>query len=261
MTIQMQNHGDVLRHAARRTAVSAGLSIILTAAMLLLVFGADLAARVSVGFVIVFSLCAATSISAALSGALSYRSALLMRELSLTRCELSRLSQTDQLTGLLNRRGFDAAAAAALTAAHEAGRSAVAFMCDIDHFKSVNDRFGHDAGDKVLVAVADVLRQVVGEGETLVARYGGEEFAALMIGMTREQSEHHAEQIRRACAASEVMVGAAPLRVTISIGFTFARNEVDLARLMRTADQALYAAKRRGRDRVEQADERSLAAA
>lgn len=134
-------------------------------------------------------------------------------------------------------------------------------MCDIDHFKSVNDRFGHDAGDKVLVAVADVLRQVVGEGETLVARYGGEEFAALMIGMTREQAEHHAEQIRRACAASEVMVGAAPLRVTISIGFTFARNEVDLARLMRTADQALYAAKRHGRDRVEQADERSLAAA
>jgi diguanylate cyclase (GGDEF)-like protein len=261
MSIQIQNHGDVLRHAARRMAVSAGLTVILTTMMLLLAFGTDLAAKVSVGFVIGFSLCAATSISAALSGALSYRSALLMRELSLTRCELSRLSQTDQLTGLLNRRGFDVAAVAALTAANEAGRSAVAFMCDIDHFKSVNDRFGHDAGDKVLVAVADVLRQLVGEGETLVARYGGEEFAALMVGITREQAERHAEEIRRACAATEVRVGAASLRVTISIGFTLSRGEIDLARMMRTADRALYAAKRHGRDRVEQADERSLVAA
>src|SRR5258708_8507969 len=81
-----------------------------------------------------------------------------MGESQLTRIEMPRISGTDQLTGLLNGRGFDDAAVPALSAARDAGVSVVAFMCDIDHFKSINARFGHEAGDKVLVALADVLR-------------------------------------------------------------------------------------------------------
>ncbi len=77
------------------------------------------------------------------------------------RSELSRISQTDQLTGLLNRRGFDDAAMPALRSARQAGAPAVVFMCDIDHFKSINDRFGHEFGDKALIAVAAVLRAIL----------------------------------------------------------------------------------------------------
>jgi diguanylate cyclase (GGDEF)-like protein len=254
MTIQIHTHGDVLRHTARRAGLAAGLTIVMTTTMLILAFGTDLDARVSVGFVIVFSLCAAISISSLLSGALSYRSALLMQELTLTRSELSRISQTDQLTQLLNRRGFDEAAALALRAAQHAGLSAVVFMCDIDHFKAINDKFGHDVGDRVLVEIAGVLRQFAREDGTLVARHGGEEFAVLLIGAGEDVAQQYAESIRRACAAQDIAMGETASRVTISIGFAVCRGAFDLPTMMRSADQALYAAKRRGRDRVVQAD-------
>jgi diguanylate cyclase (GGDEF)-like protein len=257
-TIQINTHGDVLRHTARRVVVATGLTIVMTVTTLLLILGTDFDATVRVGYVIGFSLCVATGISAMLAGALSYRSARLMRELTLTRIEMSRISQTDQLTGLLNRRGFDDAAVPALGAARDAGVSVVAFMCDIDHFKSINDRFGHDIGDKVLVGMADVLRSFARKDGVLVARYGGEEFAALMIGISGDQAEQYAEEIRKACAAREILIGEACERVTISIGFTVSRGDVELAEMMRIADQALYTAKRRGRDRVVQADKRSL---
>jgi diguanylate cyclase (GGDEF)-like protein len=131
-------------------------------------------------------------------------------------------------------------------------------MCDIDHFKSINDRFGHEIGDKVLVGMADVLHSFARKDGVLVARYGGEEFAALMIGISGDQAEQYAEEIRKACAAKEIPTGEACERVTISIGFTVSHGDVELANMMRIADQALYAAKRRGRDRVVQADRRSL---
>jgi diguanylate cyclase (GGDEF)-like protein len=134
-------------------------------------------------------------------------------------------------------------------------------MCDIDHFKSINDRFGHEFGDKALVEIADVLRQFSRARGGLVARHGGEEFAALMIGITREQAEAYAEDIRKACSMREISSGGISERVTISIGFTVSRDEAELAKIMRVADQALYTAKRRGRDRVERVDEFSLAAA
>jgi diguanylate cyclase (GGDEF)-like protein len=261
MTIQITTHKDVLRHTARRVAVAVGLTIVMTAAISLLNLGTNPAAVVRVGEVIIMSLCAATTISAVLSGIMTYRSALLMQELTLTRSELSRISQTDQLTGLLNRRGFDDAATAALRSAYHTSLPAVIFMCDIDHFKSINDRFGHEFGDKALIEIADVLRQFSRAHGALVARHGGEEFAALMIGITREQAEQHAEDIRKACSQREIASGGIAERMTISIGFTVARGEAELAKIMRVADQALYTAKRRGRDRVERADEFSLAAA
>ena len=261
MTIQITSHGDVLRHTARRVAVAVGLTIVMTTAVTLLDMGTDLDASIRIGHVILLSLCAATVISAMLSGALSYRSALLMQELTLTRSELSRISQTDQLTGLLNRRGFDDAAAPALGSAHAAGFPAVIFMCDIDHFKSINDRFGHEVGDRVLVEIAGVFRRFAKRDGMLVARHGGEEFAGLMIGITREHAEQYAEDIRRACAAKQISVGETCMNVTISIGLTVSQGELDLAKMMRIADQALYTAKRHGRDRVVQADELSLEAA
>lgn len=253
MTIQMNTRGDVLRHTVRRACVSAGLALLMTGAALVVAVGTDLSASVSVGYVTGVGLCIAVAVSAVLAGALSFRSALLMRQLSRMRSELSRISQTDQLTGLPNRRGFDEAAMAALASAQDAGLSAVLFMCDVDRFKSINDRFGHEAGDKVLAAIAEVLRRFARSKGTLVARYGGEEFAALTIGIDHGQAERFAEEIRRACAGVEIALGDAPARVTISIGFTVARGGFDLVKMMRIADSALYAAKAHGRDRVEEA--------
>src|SRR5260370_33236796 len=102
----------------------------MTLTTLLLILGTDFDATVRVGYVIGFSLCVATGISGMLAGALSYRSARLMRELTLTRIEMSRISQTDQLTGLLKWRGFENGAVAALMAGRDARRRRVAFMCD-----------------------------------------------------------------------------------------------------------------------------------
>jgi diguanylate cyclase (GGDEF)-like protein len=261
MSIQITTHNDVLRHTAGRVAVASGLSIVLTLAVTLVNLGTNPAALVPVGHVIIMSLLAAITISAALSGVLSYRSARLMRQLTLMRSELSRISQTDQLTGLLNRRGFDEAALPALGSAYHAGLPAVVFMCDIDHFKLINDRFGHAFGDKALIEIAGVLRHFSRTHGALVARHGGEEFSVLMIGISHEQAEFYAEEIRRACAAREISSGEICERLTISIGFTVARGETDLARIKRIADQALYTAKRNGRDRVVRADATAMAAA
>jgi diguanylate cyclase (GGDEF)-like protein len=255
MSFHITTPKDVLRHTARRVAVASGLSVVMTSAITLLTLGTNPDALVPVGFVIIMSLAAATTISASLSGALSYRSALLMQQLTLMRGELARISQTDQLTGLLNRRGFDEAAMPALASAYHAGLPAVVFMCDIDHFKSINDRFGHEFGDMALIEIAGVLRHFSRTHGALVARHGGEEFAVLMIGISHEQAEFYAEEIRKSCAMREIRSGEISETMTISIGFTVARRETDLARIMRIADQALYMAKRQGRDRVIHAGE------
>ncbi|KWV45855.1 hypothetical protein AS156_22770 [Bradyrhizobium macuxiense] len=253
MAIKIETHGDVLRRTGKVVAVAAAASAVMSFTMVALAFGRDLAAPITVGQMQLFGLTAGTFIAVSLSGAMSYRAGLLMLELAQTRRELAQISQTDQLTGLLNRRGFDAEAAAALDQAQADGASAAVLMCDIDHFKSINDRYGHEIGDRVLVAIADVLRQFAIRRGALVARYGGEEFAVVLTGLSHEQAAHRAEEIRRDCAARTILDDVTQLPVTISIGFTVKPSGFDLGDLMRTADQALYAAKRHGRDRVERA--------
>ena len=164
-----------------------------------------------------------------------------------------RISCTDQLTGLLNRRGFDEAAASALSIANEANLTTTVLMCDLDRFKTINDRFGHEFGDKVLVLVAGVLRLFAQETGALVARHGGTEFAALLVGLTAENAARYAEDLRHACA-KEVCGEDISTFVTISIGLAVSRGKIDLSKIMRTADQALYVAKHRGRNRVAKVD-------
>lgn len=261
MKYQITTRGDVLRHTAKRAGLAVGLTVIMTAAITVMDLGTDLNAPVSTGYVMFTSIVAAAAISSLLAGMLIYRSALLMQQLTSMRAELTRISETDQLTGLLNRRGFDAAAIAALKSAASARLPVAIFMCDIDHFKSINDRFGHQFGDRVLATAAGELRRFADRHGALVARHGGEEFAALMTGVSHEQAAKYAEDIRQACAAMEIATAEVSAQVTISIGFTVMQGEANLAEIMRIADQALYTAKRRGRDRVVRADELSLAAA
>lgn len=261
MTFQIATRGDALRHTARRVAVAVSLTAVMVTVTTLLHLGTDFDASVQVGDVFFTSICAGVAISTVLAAGLTYRSALLMQDLTLARSELSRLSHTDQLTGLLNRRGFDAAAALALRSAFALGAPAVIFMCDVDRFKSINDRFGHEFGDKVLIEIAGVLRAVAGKDGAIVGRHGGEEFAALMVGITHEQAAQYAEDIRQACAAREISIDGNSTSVTISIGFTVAHDEIDLSKIMRVADRALYIAKHGGRNQVARVDAPSLAAA
>jgi diguanylate cyclase (GGDEF)-like protein len=253
MPIQIETKRDIVRHTARRVVTAAALAGVMVMSMVLARFGTDLDARITVRDVLGFVPAAGLFISVTVCAVLTYRSGLLMMELTHARRELARVSQTDQLTGLLNRWGFNEAAEAALAVAERSGAPVAIFMCDLDHFKSINDRYGHEIGDHVLAETAEMLREFAGRQSALAGRYGGEEFAVVMVGAGHEQARQYAEDIRRACAGRTVLDGKTPLPITISIGFTVAQGRFDLAELMREADSALYAAKRSGRDRVVEA--------
>jgi diguanylate cyclase (GGDEF)-like protein/PAS domain S-box-containing protein len=167
--------------------------------------------------------------------------------LAQSRIELERLSRVDPLTELANRRQFDERLALALKRLqrHDTG---VMLMCmDIDHFKQVNDRHGHAAGDAVLRGFAARLCDSVRETD-LVARLGGDEFVILLEDATREAAEAVAAKVVRAMAAP-ILAGGTAHHVTTSIGIAQAWSGHDAATLMADADAALYAAKRAGRNR------------
>jgi diguanylate cyclase (GGDEF)-like protein len=204
MKLEIITHRDALRHTARRVAIAVCSTVVLTLLMIAIAFGTNPDANVRLGIVASYGVIIGSIIAALLSGGLTYRSGLLMQELNLARNELLRISRTDQLTGLLNRRGYNEAALKVLAKANEGRVPAVALMCDIDRFKAINDQFGHEFGDKVLVEISEAIRSFGEENGILVARHGGEEFVALMIGVTAEQAIQHANALRRICAATEI---------------------------------------------------------
>jgi diguanylate cyclase (GGDEF)-like protein len=126
-------------------------------------------------------------------------------------------------------------------------------VLDIDHFKSVNDRFGHDGGDAVIRHVADVCRSTISDTDIL-ARFGGEEFVLLLPQTTGEQAAARAEAMRRKLESSPLQLDRGAVRVTISVGVAEAGADMQLiGDLMKRADEALYQAKRDGRNRVHHA--------
>ena len=160
--------------------------------------------------------------------------------------QLIRLATRDPLTDLLNRRSFLERAAEAMREARVKGTSLCAVMVDIDHFKLVNDRFGHDAGDEVIRTVS---RMLMGTAAT-VGRLGGEEFAIILERQTDDDAAVLAERLRREIAGVTIRVGDQSLTVTVSIGIDEAREGDDVPRILKRADQALYAAKNSGRNKV-----------
>jgi diguanylate cyclase (GGDEF)-like protein len=155
-------------------------------------------------------------------------------------------ARLDPLTGLLNRRGFDERLRVEIERSHRNGSSLCLVRFDADHFKSVNDRWGHEAGDRVLARLGDVLR-AQSRAVDPVARVGGEEFVVVLPGCTAAEGALHAERVR--AAIQDVESDATP-RVTLSAGVVAAASPPDHRALMVAADGALYAAKRAGRDRV-----------
>ena len=162
----------------------------------------------------------------------------------------------DPLTGMFNRRGFSEISSRLIEREANAGRPMTAMIFDIDHFKSINDRFGHPAGDEILKLFATVVVNTLRISD-LSGRIGGEEFAAL-LPCPLEEGVVAAERVREAFANSGIVVEDGPVDTTVSIGVAGGPAGTELEVLLAAADTALYQAKRSGRNRVEAAEELPL---
>lgn len=159
-------------------------------------------------------------------------------------------ASTDYLTGLANRRILADQGEQRLQRARQRGAGLALAVIDIDHFKSINDRYGHEIGDRVLRQVADQIAQACTPVD-LAARQGGEEFALLLATGDLDSAWQRVETLRAAVAAEPLALGGEPIAVSVSIGLTLAGPEdATLDSLLRRADHALYAAKATGRNRV-----------
>lgn len=173
------------------------------------------------------------------------------RERDSAEMTLARLAATDPLTGILNRRGFIGQAVAAIAAARGRGEDVALVVFDIDHFKLINDGYGHLVGNAVLRALADAVTGSL-RSSGLFGRVGGEEFAVLLPGAQLDQGVAVAERLRRAIRSAFLPAGVGT--VTASAGVTTVADRGEPAAALRTAlataDAGLYDAKREGRDRV-----------
>ncbi len=157
-------------------------------------------------------------------------------------------ARTDGLTKLANRRAFDAKIEEMFNAYRKGGKSFVVVIIDIDHFKKINDTYGHPAGDEVLRQVASVLSQSF-ENAYILARYGGEEFVMLLASPLRVAADR-VDNVRKLLASEQLRVGDKDIVVTLSAGLSEPRDEFVSAATLRRADEALYVAKNIGRNRV-----------
>ncbi|WP_421834955.1 GGDEF domain-containing protein [Neptunomonas phycophila] len=166
--------------------------------------------------------------------------------------QTEQLSLTDELTQLHNRRSIVSRAREEIANARRFDRPFTIAICDIDRFKRVNDTFGHDVGDEVLVSVANVLRESVRETD-FVGRMGGEEFAILLPNTECSEATVLLDRIATKLRTTDVR---SDLFVTMSIGTTcLNEDDTDFVSLMKRADNALYTAKLNGRDRLVQAED------
>jgi len=165
-------------------------------------------------------------------------------------------ASVDPLSGMLNRRGFSEACMRVIEREAVAGRPVTVMIFDIDHFKSINDRFGHPAGDEILKLFSTVVISNLRISD-LSGRIGGEEFAAL-LPCALEEGVIVAERVREAFEASGIVCEQGPVDTTVSIGVAGGPAGTELEVLLASADTALYQAKRSGRNRVEAAEELPL---
>lgn len=163
-------------------------------------------------------------------------------------------ASTDHLTGLLNRRAFLETAHMLCARQADRGQPVTMMVMDLDHFKSINDRFGHAVGDEVLRVFANVARSSM-RGSDLVGRIGGEEFAVI-VAEPMEFAERIAERLRSSFEIAGITIADQTIGATVSIGAATSYEPVtDIAPLIARADEALYRAKRDGRNRLHKADE------
>lgn len=178
-----------------------------------------------------------------------------------TKAELYHQARTDYLTGLLNRRGFESATTDLIEAAVLNQEPVALIACDIDHFKAVNDTYGHGAGDRVIVSIAQTIKDEIETGadvEFLAGRMGGEEFAFILRGIAIKPLKAIAESVRHRCAETSITHGDSKIAVTVSVGTSImSYRDANLETLLTAADRGLYRAKNNGRNRVEHVSDTS----
>lgn len=163
--------------------------------------------------------------------------------------KLRMFASSDTLTGLANRRTFESAIARAISHARRKESDLCLAFLDVDHFKKVNDTYGHDAGDELLKQLALILAESA-RGADLVARYGGEEFVVLMQECDVNGAKVACERIRAQVEVAEVQSASFKLKATVSIGVVAFMPHMNETTLIQIADQTLYLAKKQGRNRV-----------
>ena len=163
--------------------------------------------------------------------------------------ELTRLATTDPLTGVDNRRSFMEKADHEIRRAQRYGATFAMMIMDIDFFKKINDQYGHQAGDTVLQKMAQAVKSALRNSD-IFGRIGGEEFAIILIENEQKTALLTAERIRYLIETLDIITGKETVQVTVSIGLTFFKDKDDISALSKRADDALYAAKRNGRNRV-----------
>jgi two-component system cell cycle response regulator len=176
----------------------------------------------------------------------------LMDQLVAAREELREMAMNDSLTGLWNRAAIIDSLSNELKRSRREGTSLAVIMVDVDHFKSINDTFGHPAGDAVLREIAKTMKSVIRTYDS-AGRFGGEEFLILLPGCDQLTACSHAERLRQAISRLIVTTERGDVKVTASFGVSVAhgRTESEAASLIEIADAALYSAKHKGRNRVE----------
>jgi diguanylate cyclase (GGDEF)-like protein len=171
-------------------------------------------------------------------------------QLQAANAQLEKLAVTDALTGLLNRRALSDLFRREIERAQRHRRELAVIMFDVDHFKAINDRHGHAAGDAVLRQIAGVATQSTRSTDT-IARYGGEEFVLVAPETDKSSALELAERMRAALQSAEIRIDHQSLKVTASFGVAMLHGEDSRPEdVLRRADEALYAAKGAGRNRV-----------
>lgn len=170
-------------------------------------------------------------------------------EISRTIDELKGLALMDSLTGLPNRRYIESYLENRMNEFHKLGIPFSVMIMDIDHFKLVNDTYGHDTGDLVLEMLAETLRDAFRKND-FVARWGGEEFLAAIVGATAEDLSRVCEKVRMLVKNSSLRTEERSIRVTISIGASIVTEKDTLPALLKRADNALYSSKNSSRDKA-----------
>ena len=180
-----------------------------------------------------------------------------IEQLKVNLADTRRKAMTDALTGILNRSSFDAEIARAVQEAQESRQHLSLLMADIDHFKRFNDSFGHQVGDKVLALTAATLKECI-KGQDIAARYGGEEFVVVLPRTDLRGAAKVGETVRQRISEKQLVnrsTGENLGRITISVGASNLLHGEDLTEFVERADQALYLAKRTGRNRVATQDD------
>lgn len=170
-----------------------------------------------------------------------------LRELAIANERLALYAATDDLTSVLNRAAFTSLVQRYLGAGPD--RHGALLIIDADNFKRINDRFGHDKGDAALRKIAGATKGMLREGDVL-GRIGGEEFGIFLPGASLVQAETVAERVRASVAVTEFVPQDERVGLTVSVGGAIFESQVPFSDLFRIADQQLYVAKRRGRNRV-----------